>query len=440
MASKSNKKPNWGLLPEDVKSILKSRYWQNRSRLKKLLLGGEEFPISLPLKPPRGNTALDNINHFQMFISSWKAFPASQIGQTDVVSEKCSNDAQNKIRVLWREQNFRVFSQQQIPTHIQIPDIVSLAHLLGEDEEHQLSGWQSKIAFVINSLATNANSQSSHSQHSEHKKSLFDALVDSLNSLEKLSNSELELLVAVIPQLRKGLGKGCYLRELPITYVDTKFVEKNKQIIESIAAAIIDRTVNTVGLLHWLQCEEKPKDWLLVKPLCPISRESLGGVPLLRISCDTLTNFELPAMNILVVENEQSCLSLGQFRNTIAISGGGKNVEFLSATWLENKNVGYWGDIDSEGLKILSDARSQFGGLTPLMMDEKTVLAFEERMVPEPESVFKVPCSLTVDESTLFNNLRSKKYKDSRLEQERLPRDHVATVLNGWLEGKLTTE
>ncbi len=437
MASNSNKKPNWGLLPEDVKSILKSRYWQNRSRLKKLLLGGEEFPISLPLKPPRGNTALDNINHFQVFISSWKIFLASQISQTDVGNEKCSNDVQNKIRVVWKEQNFRLLSQQQIPTHIQIPDIVSLAHLLGEDEAHQLSEWQSKIAYVINSLASKANCQSSHSQHTEDKKNLFDALVDSLDSIEKLSNSDLELLVVVIPQLRKGMGKGCYLRELPIIYVDTKFVEKNKRIIESITAAIIDRTVNAAGLLNWLKCEEKPKDWLLIKPLCPISREALGGIPLLRISCDTLTGFELPAMNILVVENEQSCLSLGQFRNTIAISGGGKNIEFLSATWLKNKNVGYWGDIDSEGLKILSDARSQFGGLTPLMMDEKTVLVFEERMVPEPESVFKVPCSLTGDELTLFNNLRSKKYKDSRLEQERLPRDYVASVLNGWLEGKL---
>ncbi len=42
---------------------------------------------------------------------------------------------------------------------------------------------------------------------------------------------------------------------------------------------------------------------------------------------------------------------------------------------LADKNVGYWGDIDSEGLTILSDARSKLSGITPLMMDELTVRA-----------------------------------------------------------------
>ena len=69
--------------------------------------------------------------------------------------------------------------------------------------------------------------------------------------------------------------------------------------------------------------------------------------------------------------------------------------------------VGYWGDIDSEGLAILSDARSRLSSITPLMMDELTVKTFAERMVPEPDSVSKDPVALTETELALFKGLRA---------------------------------
>ena len=185
--------------------------------------------------------------------------------------------------------------------------------------------------------------------------------------------------------------------------------------------------------MSWLDCKEKPKDWLLVKPLCQETRSLLGGLPLLRLSSDTLQDFELPARNILVIENEQSCLALSDVHNTIAVSGGGKNVSWMKAGWLADKNVGYWGDIDSEGLAILSDARSKLSSIASLMMDAQTVKAFEERMVPEPDSVSKDPVSLTEKELALFKGLRADQYADKRLEQERLPMEYVAQHIDAWV-------
>jgi hypothetical protein len=404
-----NKYPSWGLLPSGVAAQLRKRQWDNSKSLKDLLKGVKPFPLQVYLKPPSGNAILENINHFQQFIAAWRAFASSRNSLST--------------EVYWEERGYRHLKEQAIPTRLIIHDIAALAQILGRQEEHQLSEWQSKIAFVLTELDV----------ESGKKKILFDALIDHLDALSKLALADLALLVKLIPQLQRGMGQNSYLRALPVTTVDTKFIESNLKVIESITAAAIDGAVKEIGLLGWLDCKDKPKDWLLVKPLCGQTRANLGGMPLLRLASDTLQEFELPAGNILVVENEQSCLALPEIANKIAVAGGGKNVTWMQAQWLTCKRVAYWGDIDSEGLSILSDARSKLGSLTPLMMDLTTVKTFQERMVAEPDSVSKTPVALTEDELVLFNVLRAKKYKNTRLEQERLPMDYVKNAISAWL-------
>jgi len=431
MTSEAKERPTWGLLPEDILESLKYKQWQNTRKLKSLLKEDTMFPLQIPLKPPRGSAALENINHFQSFISHWKIFTE------DKNRHACD--------VIWESRNFRSLSEQEIPIQLKIPDVGALACLLGKNEERQLSEWQSKIAYIFDALAAFYVRSGSTEQGQAEKpqgetsdgvskeRMLFLTLIDHLENLDKFDYSDLDLLVKLIPQLKQGMGEGCYLRALPVTYVDTKFIENNLRIIESITVALLDETIEEVGLLSWLHCKDKPKDWLLIKPLCEQTTEALGGVPLLRLSSDTLLEFELPARNILIIENEQSCLALNSVPDTIAISGGGKNVAWMKAGWLVTKKVGYWGDIDSEGLSILSDARSKLSTITPLMMDVVTVEAYQDRMVPEPDSVSKEPIALTEQELDLFNRLRSEQFVNARLEQERLPMDYVTKNIASWL-------
>lgn len=394
----------------------------------------------VPLKPPRGNAAIQNIGHFQNFVSSWKRFSQDSMNGAD---QKIGNSKSKGFEVVWEKRNFRSLAEQNVPTHLNILDIGSLACILGSDEERQLQDWLSKIRYIFESLSSQsylpqsqnhqASSYEGRYSHADSDQSLFQALIDHLETLDSFEQNDLELLVRLLPQLQKGMGQGCYLRALPVTFVDTKFIEKNLRIIESVVTALLDRSVRNIGLMNWLDCKEKPKDWLLVKPLCQETRALLGGLPLLRLSSDTLQDFELPARNILVIENEQSCLALSDIHNTIAVSGGGKNIAWLKAGWLADKNVGYWGDIDSEGLAILSDARSKLSSITPLMMDELTVKTFAQRMVPEPDSVSKDPIALTEKELALFKGLRANQYANKRLEQERLPMDYVAQHIDAWI-------
>ena len=436
----TSSKATWGLLPEDVLLTLKNKYWQNSRNLKSLLSGGDSFPLVVPLKPPRGNAAIQNIGHFQNFVSSWKSFSQDSINGA---GQERGDSKSKGCEVVWEKRNFRSLAEQDVPTHLNILDIGSLACMLGSDEERQLQDWLSKIRYIFESLSSQsylpqnqshqASSYKGSSSHGDSDQNLFQALINHLETLDSFEQDDLELLVRLLPQLQKGMGQGCYLRALPVTFVDTKFIEKNLRVIESVVTALVDKNVKGTGLMSWLDCKEKSRDWLLVKPLCQETRSLLGGLPLLRLSSDTLQEFELPARNILVIENEQSCLALSDVHNTIAVSGGGKNVSWMKAGWLDDKNVGYWGDIDSEGLAILSDARSKLSNITPLMMDELTVKTFAERMVPEPDSVSKEPIFLTEKELLLFKRLRSRHYVGTRLEQERLPLDYVIKSITDFI-------
>ena len=101
----------------------------------------------------------------------------------------------------------------------------------------------------------------------------------------------------------------------------------------------------------------------------------------------------------------------------------------MDAGWLKQKQVSYWGDIDSEGLNILSMVRQKVPHLKALMMDEATVLQFEDKMVDEPDSVFSEPQYLTETELILFHQLRNRRYYNRRLEQERITMDWTVKYL-----------
>ncbi|OUY11207.1 hypothetical protein CAP42_02705 [Acinetobacter indicus] len=154
-------------------------------------------------------------------------------------------------------------------------------------------------------------------------------------------------------------------------------------------------------------------------------QKRIGGIPVLKLSNDVLKNYELPAAYIFVIENIQSGLSFLHFANGIVVCGGGKNITWVEAAWLKKKKVFYWGDLDSEGLNILSMVREKHPAVIPLMMDEATLLHFQERMVDEPDSISDQPNYLTEHEQVLFHALRAGAFNQRRLEQERISVDWI---------------
>ncbi|MFH6995565.1 Wadjet anti-phage system protein JetD domain-containing protein [Flavobacterium sp. FlaQc-48] len=145
---------------------------------------------------------------------------------------------------------------------------------------------------------------------------------------------------------------------------------------------------------------------------------------------------ELPAKNILITENKMNFLTLPLVASTIAIwSGGGFNISYLkNATWLLNKKIIYWGDIDEHGFQILHQLRSYYPHTISVMMDRQTFDLFHTYAVDGSRNKSESLSLLTNDENDLFQFLKSLN-KNNRLEQEKIPQVYVDNCLkNGMIE------
>lgn len=384
--------------PSDVLAELDKKYWQNRKNLKALLKGEMDFPqqkISLKM-PTTSSQVQNNLVKIQEFVQAWKIFEVEYL--------LCKIEYQSK--------NFQQFGLLTLPKYLLIEHRQALIELFAPENKSQLQIIQSRINYIINTL----------NQVFEFDiKEFWRLLIDNLENFEHLSDDEIHQLLQLLPQLKYGMGQGLYLRNLAISGVDTKFIEQHFKLIELLLNYLYENKIYQCGgLLVWLNCQEKPSDWLLIKPLCQKTQSNLANLPILRLNSQTLLGYELPSNNILVVENEQSCLALTHIPNTIAVAGGGKNVNWLKAEWLKHKKVYYWGDIDSDGLFILSLARQYCPHMIALMMDKNTVLIHQHLMVNDSGLINEVPLFLMADEKALFIALKNGEFMGNRLEQERL--------------------
>jgi len=387
--------PSWGLLPDTVLTHLRKKAWDNRKRLKQLLRNDRPFPIEISLKAPNGQQALSNLDHFHHFYKAWESFIDPQLVQ-------------------WEQKSYRKLSSQRVPVKLVVPSLIKLCELLGTQQELKL--WTTKLSNLVQQCFV----------PEDLKYSLSNCLIEHLEQIEKLNDLQWRQLIQVVEQLKPNMGEGLYLRALPLEVVDTKFLELNITLIEAISSVLHDSEVSASGgLLAWLNCLDSPKGWLTIRPLCTEVQKRIGGLPVLKLSSDVLKNYELPAAYIFVIENIQSGLSFPHFANGIVVCGGGKNITWMEAAWLKKKKVFYWGDLDSEGLNILSMVREKHPAVIPLMMDEATVLHFQERMVDEPDSISDQPNYLTEHEQVLFHALRAGAFNQRRLEQERISVDWI---------------
>lgn len=389
---------DWGLLPKAVIAELERREWLSNANLRARLCGERSFPLRVSLKAPNEAQALADLEHFRTFIAEWKAWRFPE-------------------QLEWQRKKFHRLGEQDVPTVLQIASMPALIAVLGQDAEARSRRWQERMQPLL-----------------AFDQRLAKALLKHLDTIENMTLDNARRLAQALPQMQRGLGRQAYLRALPLHGVDTKFVEDHAALLADLLDSLRDGAITVAGgLLAWLSCRENPGGWLQVRPLCRHSRERLAGLPLLQLDTQTLREYALPASRILIVENKQSGYALPELDDTIAVFGGGRHTAWMDAEWLKEKRIGYWGDIDSWGLAILSEARGRQPHLTALMMDEATVSLHHNRMVDESESYPTVPAHLTDAERQLFDRLKNRDYGKNRLEQERLAADYVLERLQDWV-------
>ncbi len=88
--------------------------------------------------------------------------------------------------------------------------------------------------------------------------------------------------------------------------------------------------------------------------------------------------------HIFITENESNYLCLPELANTIAIFGSSYGLQAIGGIeWVEQREVFYWGDIDTHGFAILNELRASLPEVKSLLMDSDALLAHESFWVSE---------------------------------------------------------
>lgn len=390
---------SWGRFPDQVVGRLRKLEWDNSVNLRRRLLGERGFPIELNLKPPSGAQALLDLDRLRGWLDAWRAWPAQS-------------------QIQYQHRNYRQIGSHHVPVRLRLASMQDLIECLGPPCIERSRRWE-RVMQPLLSLDG----------------ALYPVLVQNLPALEGLTAEEADRLAGVLPQLQAEMGQGNYLRALPVRGVDTKFIETHEALVTALLDALHGGGVSAAGGLRcWLGCRANPGGLLYVRALGAAARKRLAGLAIICVPAQELLTTALPAARILVVENVQSGLALPELEDTMAVFGGGQNLAWMRAAWLARKRVGYWGDIDTWGLKFLGDARQSGATIDALMMDIATLERFFDRTVFEPQPWRHDLPGLLPQEQALYRRLWTSGERALRLEQERLDADYVRACLQNWVK------
>jgi len=175
--------------------------------------------------------------------------------------------------------------------------------------------------------------------------------------------------------------------------------------------------------------------WLLVMDL----DGSLLPFRKQRVRSSELRDTALPGKRLLIVENEGCQHQLPELPETIAVLGAGFDLAWTDGLWLREKQVGYWGDIDTWGLKYLANARQTLRKTDALMMTSDIYDRHFNAAVPEPVTAgTDLPAGLSNVERVLYERLLTA--SRGRLEQEFLPETTVREALLTWCHRECSTK
>ena len=232
-------------------------------------------------------------------------------------------------------------------------------------------------------------------------------------------------LLATAAWIEESRGQGLYLRQIEVSGVDTKFVERHRTILAALLERVlpserIDTQASVSEFAQRYGFASKP-EYVRFRFLDPSSsRRSYNE---LSLRADELAASPPEATRVFIVENEITYLSFPKVNDAVVIFGAGFGLRRLrNQEWLSTREVNYWGDIDTHGFAILNQLRSSFESVRSILMDRETLLANRAHWSTEPKQHRGVLSHLNDNEADLYAELLANVHGSNlRLEQERVP-------------------
>jgi hypothetical protein len=216
-------------------------------------------------------------------------------------------------------------------------------------------------------------------------------------------------------------GSDMYVRQVDVPGVDTKFIERFRTILAALldcqlAEDRVDRSRPPSDFAGRYLFRQKPS-YVRYRHL-----SDGPGFSELTVRVSELADMPPAARTVFVVENEITYLAFPTVEDAVVIFGEGYAASRLRPLkWLTQKNLVYWGDIDTHGFAILNSVRRSFENARSMLMDRATLLAHEGQWVGEPNPTSEHLEALLPDEASLYTDLvEGTMGKSVRLEQERI--------------------
>lgn len=376
--------------PTKIASNL-ARQWQQSSIRVERLLDPDCWPLNLSIGKPSARVFTESIQSVQCHVEAWRKV---RVGE-----------------VQWEDATYRTgLAPIALPMKWCLR---SPTEWISAANDTEVSREYAKLEHLV-----------------EQTDPIFHSLLVAQRSLWLTKSSDEVIAIAKLAtRLSAGCAQGRPLRLLAEYGVDTKFFERNSSLLTKLLDERFEGAASEQGLTIFLDAFEESSHWVLVVPLAP------GILPFkqLRLTTAELAETFMPGARLLVVENEQCIHLLPRVPDTVAVLGAGLDLHWLSSPVLADKQLAYWGDMDTWGLLMLARARQHQPAIKALLMDQ----AMFERYAPisavsEPVKVPGLtPAGLLNEEADLYRYLLSQ--ERGRLEQEYLPRSEVSKGIADWV-------
>lgn len=238
------------------------------------------------------------------------------------------------------------------------------------------------------------------------------------------SDREFEAVLRTLSWLLRHPNAGLFPRALPVAGVDSKWLDRRRGTLARLWNTVTGENVSAADFLEHVGLLRLPQFVLVKNAAAWVGEEAAEEV--VKLPVETLAKKAPESPVVLIIENEQTALSL-DFRDVPIFLALGYGVTLLeSLPWMKEKRILYFGDLDTHGLAILAECRRLFPQTESVLMDLPTFERWRAFAVTEPKGAEPSPEHLTPEERTLADVLSAGRL---RLEQERIPLGTVREAL-----------
>lgn len=372
--------------PADVERKLR-RWWDTGRALRALGDDQPWVPLGIPLRGPTAGNLASDLERARQWVTSWQR-AGTRLG-----------------RLEYRRVGGRLVGVNELPAKLWVDCYAQLWSALGTARSAK------RFAELV--AAARAGTPQ-----------LVDWMVRHPLRLLELE-AEWPAIVSTVQWIDLHADGSQYVRQVDVPGVDTKFIERHRPVLADLLEAQLDS-----NRVDWSRqrTDFAGRYGFRRRPGYARLRTLGSGRPLagpyteLTVRLDELATGPPDCSTVYVIENDITYLAFPPVDDAVAIFGGGYAVSVLEQLhWLADRELVYWGDIDTHGFAILDRLRQHCPHARSMLMDRSTLLAHEGQWVTEDSPHVAPLQRLRPAELELYSDLVEDALGPSvRLEQERI--------------------